>query len=222
MAVIIADTTSTGIVNMAGMDASIAIPVVSISKADGTALKTALASGPVMATLGTHPPLLAGADNNGWPLLYAPNPYQPGSSVSHWDVSATPNLLMEPAINSDLTKLDLTTSVMEDIGWIPRVLDVMSPSGDALSLEAGAPNPFRVRTSIRYTLAKGGLTEMGIYDVSGRMVKRVMGKSWLPAGSGTIIWDATNEQGGRVSPGVYLYRVVTNGQSVTQRVVVAD
>jgi hypothetical protein len=41
-----------------------------------------------------------------------------GSSISHWDPVAFPNLLMEPAINSDLTHgVDLTRQEMIDIGW---------------------------------------------------------------------------------------------------------
>jgi len=64
----------------------------------------------------------AGTDVAGRVLLYTPNPRQPGSSVSHWDDSASPNLLMEPAINADLTQVlgppvDLTSSFMRDIGW---------------------------------------------------------------------------------------------------------
>jgi hypothetical protein len=58
----------------------------------------------------------------GFVLMYTPNPYQPGSSVSHWDTSATRNLLMEPAINGDLTHevtvpFDLTLELFKDIGW---------------------------------------------------------------------------------------------------------
>lgn len=52
--------------------------------------------------------------------MYAPNPVQSGSPISHWDTSATPNLLMEPFISSDLTPslgLDLTPYLFEDIGW---------------------------------------------------------------------------------------------------------
>jgi hypothetical protein len=42
----------------------------------------------------------------------------PGSSISHWDPIAFPNLLMEPAINTDLTHgVDLTRQEMIDIGW---------------------------------------------------------------------------------------------------------
>src|SRR5205085_719689 len=50
------------------------------------------------------------------------NPLVGGSSISHWDTLATPNLLMEPFINQDLTlsvkpPQDLTLSFMRDIGW---------------------------------------------------------------------------------------------------------
>jgi hypothetical protein len=54
--------------------------------------------------------------------MFAPNPFQSGSSVSHYDSSATPNLLMEPAINGNLTQsvvppIDLTLPLFQDIGW---------------------------------------------------------------------------------------------------------
>jgi hypothetical protein len=65
---------------------------------------------------------IAGADVNGNPLLYTPNPLVSGSSVSHWDVTASPNLLMEPNINPDLTTtltapIDLTLPLLKDLGW---------------------------------------------------------------------------------------------------------
>jgi hypothetical protein len=50
--------------------------------------------------------------------MYTPNPVEPGSSVSHWNTLATPNLLMEPAINSDLPHgVDVTLEQFIDIGW---------------------------------------------------------------------------------------------------------
>jgi len=55
-------------------------------------------------------------------LLFTPNPFQGGSSVSHFDTLATPNQLMEPAINGDLLHTvlppyDLTFRLLQDIGW---------------------------------------------------------------------------------------------------------
>jgi hypothetical protein len=105
---------------LGGTDATITIPAVRVTQADGVTLKAQIASG-LNVTLLTDPALLAGADPQGRVMMYTPNPFQSGSSVSHWDVSATPNLLMEPAVNSDLTSsVDLTRYAFEDIGWLPR------------------------------------------------------------------------------------------------------
>lgn len=50
--------------------------------------------------------------------LFTPNPFQSGSSISHFSTSATQNLLMEPSINTGLPlTLDLTRQQMRDIGW---------------------------------------------------------------------------------------------------------
>lgn len=115
---IIVNNTS-GALNPSGVDPSITIPVVAVTLADGKALKNAIAGG-LNVTIAGDPVLYAGADGSGRPLMYAPNPFQQGSSVSHFDVSTTPNALMEPAINNSLSSdVDLTTHVFVDIGWLP-------------------------------------------------------------------------------------------------------
>jgi len=126
--VIIADNApGTPPAGMSGTDPTITIPAVRITQADGVKLKTALATrsrthSGMFANLGLNMAVRAGADAAGRMLMYAPNPYQSGSSVSHYDVSALPNQLMEPAINSDLTHevtppQDLTYPLLKDIGW---------------------------------------------------------------------------------------------------------
>ena len=115
IAVIIANNAA-GELAPGGADPSITIPVVGISQANGNTLKANLPG--VTLTLNQHPTLKAGADNSGRPLMYAPNPFQGGSSVSHYDVSLTPNALMEPAINNNLhDTVDLTRGAFQDIGW---------------------------------------------------------------------------------------------------------
>jgi hypothetical protein len=109
------------------LDATIVIPSGRITLADATKLRAALAkrsrtkSG-VFGTLGVNAAQLAGADPFGFVQLYTPNPFSGGSSVSHFDTGAFRNLLMEPAINADLTHevttpFDLTFELFEDIGW---------------------------------------------------------------------------------------------------------
>jgi len=110
-----------GVVAPGGADPTITIPTVAITLADGNTLKTAISGGPVTVTMHLNPALLAGAHPSGHVRMYSPNPFQGGSSVSHYDVSATPNLLMEPAINADLSgSLDLTVDLFRDIGWFGR------------------------------------------------------------------------------------------------------
>jgi len=112
---------------LGGADATITIPAVRITLADATTIKAQLThrsrtTSGVIGRLGVNTSQYAGADALGRALMYAPNPYQSGSSVSHWDISAFPNQLMEPAINSDLTHQvtppqDLTFRLLQDIGW---------------------------------------------------------------------------------------------------------
>jgi PA domain len=112
---VIADNKVEGLFGMTGTDPTITIPSVLISMADGATLR---ANAPATGNLGTDSTLLAGADAAGRLLLYAPNPYEGGSSVSHFDTSAFPHLLMEPNISSDLPiGVDATLPLLNDIGW---------------------------------------------------------------------------------------------------------
>lgn len=115
IAAIVADNKVESVLELSGTDATIAIPSVLVTMSDGATLRANL---PASANLGTDATLLAGADAAGRMLLYAPNPYESGSSVSHFDTSAFPNLLMEPNISDDLPiGVDATLPVFNDIGW---------------------------------------------------------------------------------------------------------
>ena len=99
--------------------AFVTIPAVSMTRADGLAI---LGQTTVSATVGVDPTVRAGATPAGSARLYAPFPVAPGSSVSHYDTVAFKNLLMEPAINPDLTHRlkapdDLTLELLRDVGW---------------------------------------------------------------------------------------------------------
>lgn len=99
------------------LDNSITIPVVSVTKAEGAALRAVLNAG-VSATIFADVTRRAGADKDGLVRLYAPTAAIAGSTYSHWDVSAFPNLLMEPNINGDLTHgVDITLDQLNEIGW---------------------------------------------------------------------------------------------------------
>lgn len=123
---------SPAVIQMGGGDITITIPTVMISQADGSTVKGQLGSG-VNATLLLDVSTPAGADGQSRALMFAPNPIQSGSSVSHWDSVMFPNQLMEPSDSGDLTHSvtapqDLTSSLMRDIGWPTASTPAPSPS----------------------------------------------------------------------------------------------
>ncbi|MGI9493239.1 MAG: hypothetical protein ACR2QF_12635 [Geminicoccaceae bacterium] len=60
--------------------------------------------------------LQEGGATDGDVLMFAPNPLRPGSSVSHFDTSLSPDELMEP-FATETSILDLTTTAFADMGW---------------------------------------------------------------------------------------------------------
>ncbi|HEX3896901.1 MAG TPA: PA domain-containing protein [Rudaea sp.] len=117
IAVVIANNTANvnGLpLGMSGTDATITIPAYSISQAFGTAMKTAIGSGTVNVTLG----YANIGVHDGCIRMFAPSPLISGSSVSHFHADATPDLLMEPSLNTTLfNTVDLTLPFFADIDW---------------------------------------------------------------------------------------------------------
>jgi len=112
---------------LGGSDATITIPSGRITMADGASLRAQLAAG-VHVTLGLDLTLRAGADASGRVYLNATNPLDPGSSISHWDPIAFPDLLMEPNINPDLPHdVDLTLPLLIDLGWTAQTIPEGGP-----------------------------------------------------------------------------------------------
>jgi hypothetical protein len=99
---------------------TITITSVSLTRTDGLAIQAQLPS--VTANIVNDAGIRAGADNAGRARLFMPFPVSGGSSGSHYDTIARRNLLMEPAINGDLTHNvkapdDLTLELLRDVGW---------------------------------------------------------------------------------------------------------
>jgi len=207
-----------GLFDMTGSAPGVTIPVVMIQQGDGNVIKGQLGGG-VNATIGLDPSIHPGTSPDGRVRMYAPNPVQPGSSVSHFDTSLQPNALMEPAINGDLTDdVDLTRYAFQDLGWVFGNTDSPPPAvGPAIALRS-APNPFRGATSLRINLPTAGMVELTVLDIGGRSVRN-LARSWMPAGQHLIPWDGTDGEGHSLPSGVYLTRLKAGGASVTQRIV---
>jgi len=204
-------------IGLGGSEPSATIPTVSVTMADGDSIKAYLGSG-VTVTLAYDDAMLAGTDATQRVKLYAPSTLASGSSISHWDVSATPSLLMEPSLTSTLSgDVDLTLYHFEDLGWLDLATD-SATRPRVTFLAPNVPNPFNPSTRIGFTLGSERAVRVEIYDVAGRIIRRLADER-LPAGDHAILWDGRDDQQHEVPSGVYVYRLVGGDIDATRRMV---
>ncbi|HJU39369.1 MAG TPA: PA domain-containing protein [Tahibacter sp.] len=111
---IVANNIGNGLPSMAGADPTVTIASAGITQALGASMK----ANPAGLNIAIGPDTGTAGATNGCVRLYAPNPEEPGSSISHFHAEAYPNLLMEPALNRSIFgAVDLTIELFRDIGW---------------------------------------------------------------------------------------------------------
>ncbi len=84
---------------------------------------------------------------------------------------------------------------------------------DQFSLNQNYPNPFNPVTSISFTISEQGLTELVIYDITGRRVQTLLSKQLL-AGSYTVQFD-----GSGLASGTYIYLLRSRNQSLVRKMI---
>ncbi len=87
-------------------------------------------------------------------------------------------------------------------------------SGETL---AATPNPFNPRTEVSFTLEAPGRVRLAVYDVSGRLVRRLIDNE-LPPGRHTVVWDGRDGDGGPAASGVYFLRWESEGETARRKV----
>lgn len=90
------------------------------------------------------------------------------------------------------------------------------PTFAGLQLSA-YPNPVAREMSISFATSRGGPVQGDIYDVAGRLVRRLPAMD-TPGGSHRLEWDGRDDDGRTAPAGVYLVRVKTPDGVATTRV----
>ncbi len=91
--------------------------------------------------------------------------------------------------------------------------------GSILSLAQNSPNPFSAITIIAYRLPQASHASLRIYDTSGRLVRTIV-SGRQNAGPHTVNWNARDESGARVAPGIYFYGLRAGSYSATKKMLV--
>ncbi len=74
-------------------------------------------------------------------------------------------------------------------------------------IERVYPNPFNPVVNIEFRLPQAMPVEMGVYDLRGLLVRRLVAGEVQPAGLNLVRWDGRNATGGMQAAGVYLCRL---------------
>ena len=84
------------------------------------------------------------------------------------------------------------------------------------------PDPFNPTTQIRYDLPHPGRVTLRIHDLSGRLVRELLGSQVHEEGSHTVQWDGRDSAGRNVASGTYFCRLEVEGATLTEKMVLIE
>ena len=106
----------------------------------------------------------------------------------------------------------------------PYLSDALTGTAEDPVAQAGAPL-FRISPVpsdgpllIEYDLAEGGLVDIAVYDISGRVVARPA-SGVFEAGRHSCLWGGASDDGSPLAPGVYFCRLSAGQEVLSRRMV---
>ena len=117
---------------------------------------------------------------------------------------------------------DGSLAFKQGIANLEKLLASLIP--EATALLANYPNPFNPETWIPYQLAESGEVTLTIYDMNGKMVRRLE-VGYKAAGmyrsrNRAAYWDGRNQLGEQLASGVYFYTLMAGDFTATRRLVI--
>lgn len=71
------------------------------------------------------------------------------------------------------------------------------------------PNPFSESTNIKFSIPKSDKVRLEVYNMKGQLIKSLIDSEPMKTGTYKTDWDATNNNGQKVSSGTYLVKLTT-------------
>lgn len=99
---------------------------------------------------------------------------------------------------------------------LPAVSAVGPGECAARLLDQNSPNPFNPLTTLRFTAPAAGRIRLAIYDVRGKLVRRLVDAD-LSCGRHETVWNGRDETGRAVGSGCYFARLAAFGKTETVR-----
>lgn len=117
------------------------------------------------------------------------------------------NRLFNMAITSGNASVgSITASEIQAADPMGRPIAGEARMPEAYELLGSYPNPFNSSTKIGFAIANKTYVNLDIFDVTGRLVRR-LAQSDFPAGKHELIWNGQDDFGKNVASGIYFYRI---------------
>jgi len=101
--------------------------------------------------------------------------------------------------------------------WSYSPTSIIHPIQPAIfTLEQNHPNPFNPSTTIRFSLEKAAHVELAVFNMRGEKVTHLVNGE-LDRGQNAVLWNGLGSDGHVLSSGVYICRLITEGQSQSLR-----
>ncbi len=136
-----------------------------------------------------------------------------GATVSDGELGL--RLVFRPTTEIASTTLEITDNQTYDraLGFNRLALPTpvaLQTRPAVFSLADNYPNPFNPTTTLQYALPQAADVALTVYNVLGQPVRTLVAERQA-AGRYAVEWDATNDQGYRLSAGMYFYRLQAGG-----------
>ena len=102
-----------------------------------------------------------------------------------------------------------------DLNWFPDITGVkqIETIPSKFELSQNYPNPFNPTTDIKYSITKSGFISLKVFNILGQEVATLY-QGFQKAGSYDFSFDAS-----KLASGVYLYRLQSDGLSITKKMI---
>ena len=150
------------------------------------------------------------------------DPFPGSTNNTNFDAVSTPNSnaysggqsfvgVQNIAVSGDDMIADLIVGFaagIEDDGLLPN----------SFELAQNFPNPFNPTTTIEFSLPTSSNVKLEIFNLNGELTAILADGRFSP-GSHSVSWDGDNLTGDEVASGIYFYRLLTDDNNVSKKMV---
>jgi len=130
-----------------------------------------------------------------FPWDFIGNPFDDTANEDYWNIDSGINnsypYFVNPFVNNDNNE-------------IPEIIQKLS----------NFPNPFNPSTTIKFSLLNDSYIKLSIFNIKGQIIKTLTNNEFTK-GDHSIMWNGDDDNNKPVSTGIYFYKLLVNGETVS-------